>query len=242
MKCTSLLKNLLSLINVSPQVRFPSCRPVHVDLSNLDDFSYDGRRPPDFPYNPLDIPSLIVSISECFSPALETLHFDFDPEFTSFIEQGALANPGLAPGFDAVAPLLAFSRLTHLQLGCICFLIDDASLKTITQSWPQLENFGFGEAGHIPVPSSLTFVGLAHLIHHCRRLHTIEISFCAFEVDINSESFPTTIPNERIIELFVNMSPIVSPIAVASQLQRLMPKLATSGLIIIIKIDGIGPI
>ncbi|KAG1813265.1 uncharacterized protein BJ212DRAFT_1367582 [Suillus subaureus] len=75
------------------------------------------------------------------------------------------------------------------------------------------------------MPPSLTFIGLVHLIHHCRRLHTIGMSFCACQVDINNEPFSQTIPNVNITELSVGMSPIVDPIAVASQLRRFLPKL-----------------
>jgi hypothetical protein len=176
------------------------------------------------PYDPLGVPGLILSLSECFSPTLEQLHFHF--KFQCFTDERMLANPRFALGYDVVAPLLSFSRLIDLRLDWICTsAIDDASLKTIAQSWPQLETFWFGNAARWVTPPSLSFIGLAHLIHHCRRLHTIGMSFCACQVDIDSEPFSQTIPNENITKLSVGMSPIINPIDVASQLHRFLPKL-----------------
>ncbi|KAG1885447.1 hypothetical protein F4604DRAFT_102299 [Suillus subluteus] len=183
-------------------VRFLSCRSVSINCSDL-----DGTK---VLYDPLDIPGLIISLSECFSPALEPLHFHFEFLFFTFIDERILADPSLAVGFDAVAPLLLFIRSTNLRLDWICTsAIDDASLRTIAQSWPQLETCLFGNAARWVIPPSLTFIGLVYLIHHCRRSHTIGMSFCACQVDINSELFSRTIPNKNITELSVGMSPIV---------------------------------
>ncbi|KAG1734673.1 uncharacterized protein EDB91DRAFT_1348494 [Suillus paluster] len=202
-------------------VRFLSCRSVIVcvDFSGL----Y-------IPYNPLDIPDLIFSFSECFSPALEKIRFDFDYEFCTIVEEHILADTSFAFDFDVVAPLLSFSHLTDLDLNWICTsAIDDASLKTMAQSFPQLENFLFGSSARWVIPPSLTFIGLVHLIHHCRRLRSIAMTFCACPVDINSEPFSQTIPNNKITRLFVGVSPIVDPNAVACQLQLLLPKLTLVG-------------
>ncbi|KAG0701340.1 hypothetical protein DFH29DRAFT_571137 [Suillus ampliporus] len=172
------------------------------------------------PYDPLDVSDLIVSFLECFSPALEKLHVDFslDAEFT-------FANPVLALGFDVVAPLLSFSHLKDLDLDSICAsAISDASLKTMAQSFPQLENFCFGSDPWL-VPPSLTFTGLVHLIHHCRCLCSIRMPFSACSVDTNSEPFSETIPNEKITRLFVGFSPIVDAKAVVCQLHTLLPEL-----------------
>ncbi|KAG0701084.1 hypothetical protein DFH29DRAFT_1069845 [Suillus ampliporus] len=184
---------------------------VYVNYGDLDG---------DFPYDPQDVPDLIVSLSECFPPALEKLHFDIKFEFST------LANPSFVLGFDVIAPLLSFSRLTDLRLDWICIsAIDDASLKTIAQSWPQLESFWFGSATRWLVPPSLTSIGFVHLIHHCRRLRSIEMPFFACPVDINSEPFSKTIPNGNITAIFAGHSPIVDPITVACQLHILLPKL-----------------
>ncbi|KAG1757081.1 hypothetical protein EDB19DRAFT_2033285 [Suillus lakei] len=198
-------------------------------LTNVRFFLVDQYGPTDL-YDPLDIPGLIVSLSECFSPVLEKLHFhfhfNFNSNFFTSTNFNTLADPSFALGFDVIAPLLSFSRLTDLRLDWICTsAIDDASLRTIAQSWPQLETFCFGSAARWVIPPSLTFIGLVHLIHHCPRLRTIGMPFRACQVDINSEPLSQTIPNENITELFVGMSPIVDPSAVASQLRRLMPKL-----------------
>ncbi|KAG1850634.1 hypothetical protein DFJ58DRAFT_729213 [Suillus subalutaceus] len=159
-------------------------------------------------------------------PSLQVLHFCLKPYRDIKTHSNLIPTknfPIRAPDFDAVAPLPSFSRLTHRRLNCICpSVIDDASLKTMAQSQPQLENFGIGNAGRYPVLPSLTFVGLAYLIHHFPRLYTIDMSFWAYEVDFNNEPLPTTTLNEGIL---VNMSPVVDPIAVACRLHNLMPKL-----------------
>ncbi|KAG0691795.1 hypothetical protein DFH29DRAFT_1010184 [Suillus ampliporus] len=201
-------------------VRFLSCRSVklYIDSSDLE-----------VPYDPLDIPDLIVSFSKCFSSTLETLHFDFDFDFNDLFSM-ELADPSYALGFDVVAPLLLFSHLKDLQLDWMCTsAIDDASLKTIAQSLPQLENVSIGTAARWLVPPSLTFIGLVHLIRYCRRLRSIDMAFDACPVDIHSEPFSKTIPNNKIARFFVGISTVIDPIAVACQLHALLPKVTTVG-------------
>ncbi|KAG2144266.1 hypothetical protein DEU56DRAFT_790886 [Suillus clintonianus] len=197
-------------------VRFPSCRSVTVDVD------YGGLGG-----DPLDIPDLIVSLSECFSPALEELCVDFDFDFDFYEAKGVIANRrSYVLSFHAVAPLLSFNRLTDLQLGWMCTSdINDASLKTIAQSWPQLETLAFGGSARWLTPPSLTFVGLVHLIQHCRRLRMLQISFWACPVVFESEPCFTSIANEKITRLFVGMSPIVDSVGMAYELRRLLPKL-----------------
>lgn len=86
-------------------------------------------------------------------------------------------------------------------------------------------DFGIGMEVRVAILSSLTFVGLAYLMHHFPRLRTIDMLFCVYEVDINNRRFPTTNLNEGITRLLVNMSPVVDLIAVACRLHSLMPKL-----------------
>ncbi|KAG1738983.1 hypothetical protein EDB19DRAFT_868139 [Suillus lakei] len=203
-------------------VRLPSCRSasVFVDYDELD-------WNPEFPYDPLDISDLIVSLSECFSPALEKLHVEFAFDFTTYIGEDIIANRDYALGFNTVAPLLPFSRLTDLRLDWMCTsAINDVSLKTLAQSWPQLEDFCFGCGARWLVPPSLTFIGLVHLIQHCPRLCTVEMSFGAFPVFYDTDPFFfETVPNEKITRLSVGMSPILDPMSIAYQLRRLLPKL-----------------
>ncbi|KAG1738988.1 hypothetical protein EDB19DRAFT_1852109 [Suillus lakei] len=205
-------------------VRLPSCRSVKVDVNYSD--LYDE---PEVPYDPLDISRLIISLSKCLSPALEKLQIQFAFDFSPFIDgdMDTLSNPSFALGFDAVAPLLPFSRLTDLQLDWMCTsAISDASLKTIAQSLPQLESFRFGGAARWLIPPSLTFVGLVHLIQHCPRLHFIQMSFCAMPVVYDTDPFFfETVPNEKITILGVGMSPISDPHAVVGILLKLLPKL-----------------
>ncbi|KAG2157608.1 uncharacterized protein EDB93DRAFT_1220626 [Suillus bovinus] len=178
------------------------------------------------PYDPLVIPELIISLSEHFSPALEYFSFDFDPPFFSLEDEAILVNPRFALTFDAIAPLLSLSHLTKVDLDWICAsAIDDASLKRMAQSWPLLQQFYFGSGCRWMVPPSLTFIGLIHLIQHCRDLRIVDMTFCACSVDTDSEPFSKTIPNKNISSIFVGMSPIVDPIAVACQLHTLMPNL-----------------
>ncbi|KAG1755951.1 hypothetical protein EDB19DRAFT_1902126 [Suillus lakei] len=136
-------------------VRYLSCRSLNVSI-NLDLFESDIYS--EVPYDPLEIAD-IVSLSECFSPALEKLDFGLEFEFVEFDDEYTLASPWFALGFDVIAPLLPFSRLTDLRLDWICTsAIDDASLKTIAQSWPHLESFWFGGAIPWLIPPSLTFI------------------------------------------------------------------------------------
>ncbi|KAG1839024.1 hypothetical protein DFJ58DRAFT_689817 [Suillus subalutaceus] len=203
-------------------VRFFSCRSVTVHVDH-----------DDAPYDPVDATELISSFSRCFSPTLENIYFEFDYPIGDIVEEDILDDdPTFALRFDAIAPLLSFSHLINLDLDWICAsAIDDASLKIMAQSWPHLENFFFGSLARWLIPPSLTFVGLVHLIHHCRRLRSIAFPFCACPVDANSKPFSETIPNERITTLFVGVSPIVDPISVACQLHTLLPKLTSVGLL-----------
>jgi hypothetical protein len=204
---TRCLKNIPSL----------SCRSLELRID---------RGGSEVPYDPVDITDFIVSFSECFSPALEQLDVEFSFNYVAFSED-VLADSRFAFGFDVIAPLLPFSRLTKLDLGWFCtsHVVDDA-LKDMVQSWPQLERFSFGtEAGWL-VPPSLTFIGLVHLIQHCRHLREIEMSFHAFPIDTNSEPFSITIPNENVTFFSVGVSPIDDAMAVACQLHALMPNLA----------------
>ncbi|OJA13359.1 hypothetical protein AZE42_04502 [Rhizopogon vesiculosus] len=192
-------------------VRFMSCQSVVLSISSIE------------PYHPLHIPDLIISFSECFSPVLEQLRVQtkFDDE-----SESTLNDHRLAFGFNVIAPLLQFSRLTKLDLNWLCTSdVDDEAFKDMIQSWPLLEEFSFGSGNHWLVPPSLTFIGLVHLIQHCRNLSYVEIRFAACPIDADSEPFSITIPNERIGHLFVGSSPIVDPMVVACQLHALLPNL-----------------
>jgi hypothetical protein len=200
-------------------IQFLSCRSVNLGIDNSDVQLHD----------PVDISDFIISFSKCFPPTLENLQFIINTRF-DLIEDDALVDPSFALDFDMVAPMLSFSHLKHLDLDFICTsAIDDSSLNTMAQSWPQLELFYFGSANRWLLPPSLTFIGLVHLIHHCPLLHTIEMPFSALPVDVNSTPFSDTSPNEKIHRLFVGISPILDPVAVACQLFELMPKLITVG-------------
>jgi hypothetical protein len=197
----------------------PSCRSVELRIDRGDS---------EVPYDPVDIIDLIVSFSECFSPALEQLDVKFDFDYEALSED-VLADSRFAFGFDVIAPLLPFSHLTKLDLDWFCtsHVVDDA-LKDMVQSWPQLDTFSFGTEARWLVPPSLTFIGLVHLIQHCRHLRRIKMPFRAFPIDTNSEPFSITIPNENVT-FFVGVSPIDDAMAVACQLHALMPNLGGVG-------------
>ncbi|KAG2033852.1 hypothetical protein BDR03DRAFT_653547 [Suillus americanus] len=200
-------------------VRLPSCRSAQVCLDH-DNLQYN----PEILYNILHIPDLIVSLSECLSPALEKLHIEFESDFR-YIREDIDRNYVL--GFDAVAPLLPFNRLTDLRLDWMCTSgVNDASIKILAQSWPQLEQFYFRGTACWAVPPSMTFTALVHLIQHCPRLHDVQITFCATPVDYDNDPFFfETVPNEKITTLSVGMSPISDPCTVVYILLRLLPKL-----------------
>ncbi|KAG1857391.1 hypothetical protein DFJ58DRAFT_840678 [Suillus subalutaceus] len=72
----------------------------------------------------------------------------------------------------------------------------------------------------------MTFTSVVHLIQHCPRLHTVQMTFCATPVDYDNDPFFfKTVPNEKITTLSVGMSPISDPCAMGSILLRLLPKL-----------------
>ncbi|KAG1866499.1 hypothetical protein DFJ58DRAFT_769481 [Suillus subalutaceus] len=197
-------------------VHFLSCRSVTLLFDGNDVWP---------PYDPLDIPDLIVSLSESFSPDLEQIVVYFDSQLKINEE---LNNPRFAIAFDAVAPLLSLSRLKTLNLSWLCTsAIDDGSLKRMAQSWPQLEEFHFGGGIRWLIPPSLTFIGLVHLVQHCRRLHTIEMTFHASSIDTNSDLFSKIIPNKNITSIDVGISPIVDSLIVACQLHALLPNLTS---------------
>ncbi|OJA17506.1 hypothetical protein AZE42_11982 [Rhizopogon vesiculosus] len=202
-------------------VRFLSCQSAVLLSGDHDpEFIYDSREEIRELHNEsLDIPNLMISFSECFSPDLEQIKFDF----SFFIAHGG---PPLVLGFNSIAPLLSFGRLTKLDLRWFnTSTIDDDALNKIAQSWPQLKEFYLGTAHRELISPSLTFVGLTHLIRHCRHLRTIAMSFRACSMDTNCEPFSNTIPSKKITRISVGVSPIVDPIAVASQLHMLLPNL-----------------
>jgi len=204
--------SLSALVQYLRKIRFLSCRMVQLWITGHE------------PYDPLDIPDLIVSLSKVFSSDLEQLEVFFDFVFEPDSEE--LDDPRFAIAFDTVAPLLSLSRLTSLNLSWLCTsAIDDGSLKILAQAWPQLEEFHFGGGICWLVPPSLTFIGLIHLVQHCRRLHTIEMTFHASSIDTNSELFSKIIPNKNITSMDAGVSPIVDPLAVACQLHALLPNL-----------------
>ncbi|OAX35779.1 hypothetical protein K503DRAFT_802546 [Rhizopogon vinicolor AM-OR11-026] len=109
-------------------VRFPSCRSVVSCVGEIEDseFTYNFKEIPEPPYNLLNIPDLISSLSTSFSHTLERISINF---FYLDIA-GGLADPHLVLGFDAVTPLLSFNRLTELDLNFFCTsAIDDSRLK-----------------------------------------------------------------------------------------------------------------
>ncbi|KAJ8590591.1 hypothetical protein M405DRAFT_157640 [Rhizopogon salebrosus TDB-379] len=194
-------------------VRFLSCRSVVISM-------YHDLEP----YHP-DIPELIVSFSKCFSPVLEELFVKLRFDLSN-LDVDEPDNHRLAFGFDVIAPLLSFSRLTKLDLDWFCPLnVDDNGLKDMVQCWPQLEEFHFGVSTAMLVPPSVTFIGLVHPLQHCRHLRNIHMSFRACPIDIDCEPFSKTIPNMKVTHLEVGDSPIVDPIVVACQLHMLLPNL-----------------
>ncbi|KAG1759161.1 hypothetical protein EDD22DRAFT_156373 [Suillus occidentalis] len=202
-------------------IQFLSCRSFNLCVDDSGVILYD----------PTDIPDLIISFSQCLPPTLEKLDFNFDFGFDLMEDDhDILADPSFVLGFDVVAPMLSFGHLKHLNLDFICSsAIDDSSLKIMAQSWPQLERFSFGSEIRWLIPPSLTFIGLVHLIQHCPLLQSIEMPFRAHPVDVNSTPFADTNPSKKMRTLFVGISPIVDPVAVACQLKRLMPKLTSLG-------------
>ncbi|OJA15393.1 hypothetical protein AZE42_11046, partial [Rhizopogon vesiculosus] len=189
-------------------VRFLSCRSTAL---------YIDRRKQGLHHGPVDVPDLVISFSECFSPNIDHVKPD----------EGVLDDHRFAFGFGMVAPLLQFSRLTKLDLNWLCTSdVDDEALKTIVQFWPQLEEFYFGGGCDWLIMPHVSFTGLVHLIQHCQRLSRIKMRFSACPIDTDTESFSTTIPNEKLTYLFVGISPIVDPIVVACQLNALLPNLA----------------
>jgi hypothetical protein len=198
-------------------VQFLSCRWVELRIACSDS---------GLPYNPPDIPDFIVSISECFSPDLECLDFDFDCECLDEEVLETLSDSRFALDFSVLSPLLPFNRLISINLDWFCTArIDDDALMNMVQSWPHLKFFALGGGAPWLTPPSVTFIGLVHLIQHCRHIHSLKMPFRAFSIDTNSEPFSTTAPNDKISYFFVGISPIVDPLVVASQLHTLMPNL-----------------
>ncbi|OAX35287.1 hypothetical protein K503DRAFT_378008 [Rhizopogon vinicolor AM-OR11-026] len=103
-------------------VRFLSCRSVvlSIDWDWMD---------PDEPYDPLDIPDLIVAFSECFSPVLEQIQVDTKYGYDN---ESIMGDHRFAFGFGVIAPLLQFSRLTKLDLDGFCTSdVDDKAFKNM---------------------------------------------------------------------------------------------------------------
>ncbi|KAG1736788.1 hypothetical protein EDB19DRAFT_2040201 [Suillus lakei] len=182
---------------------------VHIVVLDID------LDPSGLPYDLLVVPELIISFSECFSPAFEHLNVSFGLDFLFLKCEEILADRRFALAFNVVAPLLSLSCLTELNLG---FALQRSMMRH-SREWRK--------PGRCSRKSALEVgaVGLVHLIQHCRDLRAIDMTFCAYSVDIKNEPFSQTIPNENITRLFVGMSPIVDPITVACQLHTLLPKL-----------------
>ncbi|KAG1862496.1 hypothetical protein DFJ58DRAFT_912518 [Suillus subalutaceus] len=105
-------------------MRLTSCRSATV-YTDYDDLSYD----PEVLYDPLHILNLIVSLSECLSPALEKL--DIELEYDLAFIRGDIANRSYALGFNLelfhfggaagwlVSPSMTFTALVHLIQHCL---------------------------------------------------------------------------------------------------------------------------
>jgi hypothetical protein len=203
-------------------VRFTSCRSVafYIGSGRLT----NPRDAPERPSSPLNVSNLMDSFSECFSPVVEHISMDFSGPV--YYDDELNEDPLLR--FDAIVPLLSFSRLTKLDLDRFrTSTFSDAALKTMAQSWPHLEEFRFGSVTRQLDSPSITFIGLVHLIQHCRHLRDFAMSFHACSIDIDCKPFSDTIPNDKITSIFVGISPIVDCIAVAGQLHALLPNLTT---------------
>jgi hypothetical protein len=197
-------------------IRFLSCRSVvlYLDWDNADE-RYCPRA---------HISDFIVSFSECFTPALRQLRVEIPPWDDEY--DPIFNDHSFAFGFDVIAPLLPFNRLTELDLDWICTSdVDDEALKNMAQSWPRLKKFSFGTGERWLIPPSVTFTGLVYLVQHCRHLYSIRMRFAACSIDTDSKPFSSTIPNEKLTTLFVGFSPIVDPMDVACQLYALLPNL-----------------
>jgi hypothetical protein len=99
--------SLSVLAHCFDNIRFLCCRSVALDI----DRNFLGLQ-----YDPLVVPGLIISFSECFSPTLEHLSIGFNPVLYHLQDEEILADPRFAYSFDMVAPLLSFSRLTKVDL------------------------------------------------------------------------------------------------------------------------------
>ncbi|OAX33883.1 hypothetical protein K503DRAFT_775124 [Rhizopogon vinicolor AM-OR11-026] len=205
---------ILSLRNV----HFVSCQSMVFCLNHLGSVLS----------NPLDIPDLIVSLSERFPSDIEKLVVEITG--LGSLSTGHLADLRFVLNSNAVTSLLSFNCLRTVDLSCFCAsAIDDVAVKMMAQSWPQLEQFYLGSRARWPTPPSLTFTGLVHLIRHCQHLHDIAIPFRASLIDNNSEPFSKTIPNAKITHIYVVNCPIDAAIvtAVACQLHTLLPNLTS---------------
>jgi hypothetical protein len=209
-------RSLLVLTQCLRNVCFTSCQSVVLRVDSI------------LPYDPLDIPNLISALSVCFSTDLEQLIVDFTGIDSNSLSTEKLADPRFALSFNAVVPLLSFSCLKHINLSYFCASgINDAMIKDMAQSWPQLEEFYIGSTARWLIPPALTFTGLVHLIRHCQYLQDVGIPFRASLIDIKSEPFSKTIPNTKITGIYVGNSPIdvATTTAVAYQLHTLLPNL-----------------
>jgi hypothetical protein len=196
-------------------IRFLSCRSV---VLYLDWDDADERHPR------AHISDFIVSFSECFTPTLRQLRVEIPPGDDEY--DPIFNDRSFAFGFDVIAPLLPFNRLTELDLDWICTSdVDDEGLKNMAQSWPRLKKFSFGTGERWLIPPSVTFTGLVYLVQHCRHLYSIRMRFAACSIDTDSKPFSSTIPNEKLTTLFVGISPILDPMDVACQLYALLPNL-----------------
>ncbi|OAX33881.1 hypothetical protein K503DRAFT_486229 [Rhizopogon vinicolor AM-OR11-026] len=202
-------------IRILRNVHFASCQSVVLCLDGPDLVLSD----------PLDIPDLIVSLSERFSLDLAKLAVEI-----TCLGSFNLADPRLVLNSNMVIPLLSFNCLRTVDLSCFCAsAIDDATIKMMAQSWPHLEQLYLGSRARWPTPPSLTFTGLIHLIRHCHHLDDIAIPFCASLIDNESKPFSKTIPNAKITHIYVLNCPIDAAIvaAVACQLHTLLPNLTS---------------
>jgi hypothetical protein len=103
--------------------------------------------------------------------------------------------------------------------------VDNALIKDIALAWPRLRQFTLDS--RMDWRSSVNLEGLLHLAQHCRALISVNLQFDV-SLPINrtdSERLSSEICNDSVVYLFVRLSPIVDPPAVASFLSNVYPNL-----------------
>ncbi|KII89494.1 hypothetical protein PLICRDRAFT_175668 [Plicaturopsis crispa FD-325 SS-3] len=124
----------------------------------------------------------------------------------------------------SLRPLLSFHCLRHFECSVSAYELEDCDVMAMAVAWPSIESLylfhGYGSRGF----SRTTMVGVSALIRHCPELKSLHLGIDATDVALHVPSYLHASPNYSMDTLVFGASPVESPLAVASFLAAISPR------------------